>query len=120
MIGPEESESPSCHDGVTMACPVCQHRFVPTGRRRFCSDACRARAYRRRRDTNRPSVVVPVGRPKKPMTVYECGNCGSRALGEQRCEPCGTFMSRVGMGGCCPSCDEPIAVAELVDQEVAP
>jgi DNA polymerase II large subunit len=54
------------------------------------------------------------------MTVYECGNCGSRTLGEQRCEPCGTFMSRVGMGGCCPSCDEPIAVAELVDQEVAP
>jgi hypothetical protein len=54
------------------------------------------------------------------MTVYECDNCGSRALGEQRCEQCGTFMSRVGIGGCCPSCDEPIAVAELVGQEVAP
>jgi hypothetical protein len=27
-------------------------------------------------------------------------------------------MRRIGIGGCCPSCDEPIAVAELVDQEV--
>jgi len=27
-----------------------------------------------------------------------------------------TFMRRVGIGGCCPSCDEPIAINELLDQ----
>jgi len=119
-MGPDQTGSPSCHDGVTMACPACQRRFVPTGRRRFCSDACRSLAYRRRRDAGRASVAVPKARPKRPITVYECDNCGSRALGEQRCEPCGTFMRRVGIGGCCPSCDEPISVSELVDEEVAP
>jgi hypothetical protein len=102
-----------------MACPVCQQRFRPIGRRRFCSDACRALGYRRRRDAIRPSVVVPVARPRRPITVYECDNCGGRALGDQRCEQCETFMRRVGIGGCCPSCDEPIAVSELVDQEVS-
>jgi len=118
MTNLEESKSPACHDGVTMVCPVCQQRFRPIGRRRFCSDACRALAYRRRRDASRPSLVVPVARPRRPITVYECDDCGGRALGDQRCEQCGTFMRRVGIGGCCPSCDEPIAVAELVSQEV--
>ena len=114
----DRSESPSCHDGVTTPCPVCQRRFVLIGRRRFCSDACRALAYRRRRDASRTNLVVPVARPRRPITVYECDGCGGRALGDQRCEQCGTFMRRVGIGGCCPSCDEPIAVAELVGQEV--
>ena len=118
MTNLEEPESPSCHDGVTMACPVCQQRFKLIGRRRFCSDACRALAYRRRRDASRPTVVVPAARPRGPITVYECDGCGGRALGDQRCEQCGTFMRRVGIGGCCPSCDEPIALSELVDQEV--
>jgi hypothetical protein len=27
-------------------------------------------------------------------------------------------MRRIGIGGCCPSCEEPIAVAELIDEEV--
>ncbi len=114
----DRSKSPSCHDGVTTPCPVCQRRFVLIGRRRFCSDACRALAYRRRRDASRTSLVVPVARPRRPITVYECDGCGGRAVGDQRCEQCGTFMRRVGIGGCCPSCDEPIAVAELVSQEV--
>jgi predicted nucleic acid-binding Zn ribbon protein len=114
----ERSEPPSCHDDVTMACPVCQGRFIPNRRRLFCSDACRAAAYRRRRDQGRTSIVVPVALPRRPITVYECDSCGERALGNQRCDPCGTFMRRIGIGGCCPSCDEPIAVAELVDQEV--
>jgi hypothetical protein len=114
-----QPESPSCHDGVTMTCPVCQRRFTPFGRRKFCSDPCRALAYRRRRDAGRPSVVVPTARPRKPITVYECDSCGERALGLQRCEACGTFMRRVGIGGCCPNCDEPIVVSELVGQEVA-
>ncbi len=30
-------ETPSCHDSVTMACPVCQGSFTPVGRQRYCS-----------------------------------------------------------------------------------
>jgi len=109
---------PSCHDVVTMVCPVCRCSFMPVGRQRYCRDACRATAYRRRRDAGRAPVVVPRGELRRPITVYECGGCGARAVGEQRCEQCRTFMSRVGLGGCCPSCDEPVSVEELLGQEV--
>jgi len=108
--------SPSCHDAVTMTCPVCHHAFRPTGRQKFCSDACRAAAYRRRRDALQPPVV-PRAQPRRPITVYECDTCGSRAVGEQRCADCATFMRKVGIGGNCPCCDEPVAVTELLGQE---
>jgi len=110
------AETPSRDDGVTMACPVCGAAFVPVGRRRFCSDACRAAAHRRRHA--RPIVAVPAGRSRVPMTVYACNGCGVRAVGEQRCDDCSTFMRRVGPGGACPGCDEPVTVAELLGQEV--
>lgn len=100
-----------------MTCPVCQHAFVPVGRQKFCSDACRAAAYRRR-DAGTAPVTVPKAQPRRPITVYECDSCGVRAVGEQRCEPCATFMRRVGIGGCCPACDEPIGVGELLGEEV--
>ena len=108
---------PSRHDGVTTPCPVCEQPFTPAGRRRFCSGACRALAYRRRRDTARAAIVVPGPRPRRPGTVYECGSCGHRAVGNQRCDQCGTFMRRAGTGGCCPHCDEPVTIAELTSQE---
>ena len=101
-----------------MTCPVCEQAFSPQGRQRFCSDACRAAAYRRRRDQRPASLVVPRERPRRPITVYECDTCGARAIGEQRCEACTTFMRKVGIGDSCPCCDEPVAVAELVGGEV--
>ena len=110
--------SPSRHDAVTTTCPICQHPFNPNGRRRFCSDACRAAAYRRRRDAAPASVVVPRAQPRRPITVYECDSCGARAVGQQRCDECSTFMRRVGIGGHCPNCDEPVAIAELLEPEV--
>ncbi|MGH8989314.1 MAG: hypothetical protein ACRDXC_12115 [Acidimicrobiales bacterium] len=115
---PARTPAPSRHDGVTTSCPVCQAAFAPTGRQRFCSDACRAAAYRRRRDQNPATLVVAKARPRRPITVYECDSCGARALGEQRCADCTTFMRRIGIGGSCPCCDAPVAVAELVGQEV--
>ncbi len=113
-----DSPTPSCHDGVTMTCPICQDTFTPVGRQRYCTDACRAAAYRRRRDTGSTSVVVPKAQPRRPITVYECDICGGRALGNQRCEECGTFMRRIGIGGICTSCEEPISVTELLGEEV--
>ncbi len=117
-MNPTVPHPPSCHDAVTITCPVCQHAFVPAGRRKFCSDACRAAAYRRRRDTQQAPVVVPRTRPRRPITVYECDNCDARALGEQRCTDCATFMRKIGIGGHCPQCSEPIAVNELLGEEV--
>ncbi|MEP6562662.1 MAG: hypothetical protein ABJD68_16505, partial [Nakamurella sp.] len=55
-------------------------------------------------------------RPRREITIYECPDCGERLLGEQRCPDCGTFTRRVGIGGCCPSCMEPVAVIDLIDQ----
>ncbi|MGI8808720.1 MAG: hypothetical protein ACR2KK_12905 [Acidimicrobiales bacterium] len=112
--GPAPPDSPSCHDGVTMTCPVCQQPFGPVGRRKYCGDACRATAYRRRRDAGRVPIVLPRGQPSKPVTVYACDSCGTRAVGDQRCEECRTFMRRVGLGGTCPSCDEHLSVEELL------
>ena len=112
-----QPNSPSCHDTVTMttttSCPVCQHPFTLVGRQTYCGDACRAAAYRRRRDTTKTTIHVPKNQPRRPITVYECQDCGARALGQQRCDQCGTFMHRIGYGGHCPNCDEPIAANEL-------
>ena len=106
--------TPSRHDGVTMACPVCGSGFAPIGRRRFCSDACRAMAFRRRRRAADAAGSVPTSRPMRSVTVYACDGCGARAVGEQRCVDCSSFMRRVGRGGACPSCDEPVTIEELL------
>src|SRR5258708_1509223 len=108
-------QPPSRHDAATISCPVCHRPFVPIGRQVYCAEPCKAVAYRRRRDAhNTPAVVIPKARPRRPITVYECDSCGERALGEQRCKTCSTFMRRVGVGGCCPPCGPPIAMPALV------
>jgi len=113
--------NPSGDDTATMTCPVCQSYFSPSGRRRYCSDGCRRLAWKRQQQApSEPIVVPPPGQPRWPLTVYQCRACGTRAVGEQRCEDCGTFMSRVGLGGHCPHCDEPVAVADLIAGEEPP
>jgi hypothetical protein len=117
--GTAGAEAPWRDDAATMPCPVCQRLFTPSGRARYCGDACRKRAWRRRRSPPPVPVVVPPGRPRRPVTVYECSTCGARALGQQRCDDCGSFMARVGIGGLCPACLEPIAMEDLVGTELA-
>lgn len=112
------TESRLRHDGVTIACPVCGDNFVASGRKAYCGDACKAKAYRRRRNARpTPTIVVPPGRPRRAISVYECPACGIRAVGEQRCA-CGCFMARVGFGGHCPHCEEAVAVSDLLGEEV--
>lgn len=114
-----DDATPWGDDGATITCPVCQSFFAPSGRKRFCSDACRRLAWKRQHQAAPvPVVVPPPGQPRRPLTVYECATCGIRAVGEQRCADCGTFMIRVGLGGHCPACDEPVAVADLIAGEV--
>lgn len=107
-------------EDATIPCPVCAEPFVASGRRRYCSDRCRCRAWRRRRPAPVPVAVPPAGPGRRAITVYECAACGTRALGEQRCDECGSFMGRVGIGGLCPHCDEPVAVSDLVAEVVVP
>jgi hypothetical protein len=67
------------HDSVTTTCPACGRPYVPKGRQRWCSDACRAAAYRWHKSAAGPSVVLPSPRPRRPRTVYEC-DCAARRL----------------------------------------
>jgi hypothetical protein len=110
--------APSRHNGATVTCPVCQQPFSRPGKRQWCSPACKAEAWRRRRRGAPPRTVLLPARPRRPITVYECERCGARAVGQQRCEECRTPMRNLGLGGPCPHCDEPVAVTELLDQEV--
>ncbi len=107
--------SPSRDDPGTMACPVCDHRFIPTGRQTYCSTACRKTAFRRRQHTD-PAVTVPTAGSRREITIYECPDCGGRLLGQQRCPDCHTFARRIGVGGECPHCQEPVAVIDLLAQ----
>jgi len=115
-VVPAGAPGPSCHDGVAMrACAACGDPFIVSGRRRHCSDACRAVAYRRRRDAGRQPVELPKAKSRRPITVYECEGCGVRQIGSQSCEECHRFMRRAGAGGACPSCEEVVTVQELLD-----
>ena len=110
--------APSRNDGVTMPCPVCGRRFLPHGRQRVCSAACRQAAWRRRHPTTSAAALPPVPTQSgRAATVYECASCGTRLLGAQRCPECHQFCRRVGPGGPCPHCDEPVAVVDLVAHE---
>ena len=110
------TNTPSRHDTITIRTrPVCGQPFTPNGR--FCTDACKAVAYRRRHNQPAP-IILPAGRPRRPITIYECATCANRALGQQRCEDCHTFMTRIDYGGLCPNCSEPVAINDLLDQEV--
>ncbi|MGH9106957.1 MAG: hypothetical protein ACRDZX_14220 [Acidimicrobiales bacterium] len=97
-----------------MACPVCGAAFAPSGRRRHCSDAWRQAAWRRHHQPAPPEVPLPPKSNKRSVTVYECDSCGTRALGDQYCADCGTFMRALGRGALCPHCDEPVAVTDLL------
>lgn len=99
-----------------MRCPVCATRFEPSGRRRYCSDTCRVTAHRRRHQPQpAPTGPLPTAGNRRTHTIYECGTCGTRALAEQRCKDCSTFTTRVGYGGHCPNCEEPVTLDELLN-----
>jgi hypothetical protein len=92
---------------------MCGNGYPPSGRRRYCSDNCRVAAWRARHHPTPPQPPVPPQGAKRAVTVYICDNCDSRALGEQYCPDCHTFMRAAGIGAECPCCSEPIAIAEL-------
>jgi hypothetical protein len=107
------------------ACPICQTGTVPP-RARYCSDACKQRAFRLRRTADvLTDLANRAAAPRRRQarvahTVYECPTCETRLLGEQRCPDCRIFCRRLGLGGPCPHCDEPILLADILPPEVLP
>lgn len=96
-------------------CAWCGIAFVVSGRRRFHTDACRQAAYRAR---HQAEPIDPIDRriPKvagPDTTVYECPSCSARYLGARRCGDCNLFCRRIGPGGLCPNCEEPVAHKDL-------
>jgi hypothetical protein len=106
--------TPSRNGSVTDGCLTCGGPLPPGRPRSTCSDRCRQAAWRRRHQTGTAATqTLPPSHPVKAQTVYECPTCGTRLLGQQRCD-CGSFMRRLGRGGTCPSCDEPITIEEVL------
>jgi hypothetical protein len=81
------------------AAPVCRRCYTPRSRASCTAapPAARPRSAAATNNSARPSPSRPPD-PAGKITVYECPDCGDRYLGEQRCQGCGTFARRVGIG----------------------
>ncbi len=91
------STNPSRNDGVTILCPVCRRRrFIPSGRKKVCSPACRQTLFRRRHAAAGGPLVVPPHRSRREATIYQCPSCEARYLGNQRCSDCNVFCQICG------------------------
>jgi hypothetical protein len=44
-----------------------------------------------------------------------CPSCATRYHGEQWCHDCNQPCTRIGLGGPCPHCDEPVTLTDLRD-----
>lgn len=111
---PSRDDSVTIGGSAVIRCAYCGGATTRTGRRRYCSPACRQAAFRVR--TQAPAAAPanpPRAQPSRPVTVYHCVDCDIRSLGQQRCQDCGLFASAIGIGGLCPCCDEPVAYTEL-------
>src|SRR5438270_1881260 len=106
-------------------CPICGAP-LPSTRARYCADACKQRAFRLRHAATTRVDLADLRRALQRRqalvahTIYECGGCGERYIGERRCPDCGLFCSSVGLAGHCPGCDQPILLADLLGEEVLP
>ena len=109
----------------TRGCAVCP-AALPSARARYCSAACRQRAFRLRHANRETADLTGLRRELQRRralvahTVYACPSCDERFVGERRCPDCQRFCRALGLGGHCPDCDHPILLGELVGTEVPP
>jgi hypothetical protein len=99
---------------TTAACPVCGAPFTRTGRRRYCTDACRQAAWRHRTATRPPAIPLQPRRSRRDGTIYECTSCQARYLSDQWCPECSRPCRRLGPGGHC-ACGELLTIDELLN-----
>lgn len=121
----------SMPSALPATCPVCAVS-LPSTRARYCSAACRQRAFRLRNPNLGTAGATELVRLRRDLqhqralvahTVYECPRCAERYVGERRCPECHVFCRALGLGGSCPHCDQPILLVELVElpgKEVVP
>jgi endogenous inhibitor of DNA gyrase (YacG/DUF329 family) len=103
-------------DALQRACPICGTR-PESSRAKFCSHRCQMVAFRRRQGHQRLAreLASPdLSKPTREHVVYECAECDTRYLGEQRCPTCNLFARRLGPGGYCPGCGDIVTVDELL------
>src|SRR5258708_3701278 len=105
-------------------CLMCGGPRLST-RARYCTRACQQRSYRLRHTSatvDLTSARTALQRRKALVahTIYECGRCGERFLGERRCGDCHVFARAVGLGGLCPECDTPLLIEDLLGEGVLP
>jgi len=118
--------SPSGDDDTTTTtgpgqlCPVCWAPFTRIGRQLYCCDGCRKTAWTRRHTPAALAAPVPPARPRRDITIYACPTCSQRYHAQQWCPDCNQPCTRIGLGGPCPHCDEPVAVADLLDRQALP
>ncbi len=100
-------------------CLVCNILIASPRGRHYCSSACRNKAWRRRRDEKifRSDTHAP-GQPSW-QAIYACPNCKRRLLGDHRCPDCNIFGTRLGLGGRCPHCEEPVLLTDLATAQAA-
>ena len=104
MTSATPSDSPSRHDSLSgVRKGLCFSRSAALVLVVLRDSAVKGRWY--------PQWPIPCSFPVGDHSVYACD---TRCLGQQRCEDCGVFMRRIGFGGLCPCCDEPVATIELV------
>jgi hypothetical protein len=94
-------------------CLVCDVEILSPRGRHYCSSACRNKAWRRRRyeTTFRSDRDLP-GQPSW-QAIYECPRCRRRLIDDHRCPDCNLFGNRLGLGGPCPHCHEPVLLTDL-------
>lgn len=109
--GPPRNDA---RNDTAAACPVCGSPFSRNGRRRYCTDACRQAAWRRRAEPPPAPPVPPARRSRREGTIYQCDGCEARYHGEQWCTGCSRPCQRLDPGGYCP-CGEMLTVDELLN-----
>ena len=97
----------------------------PSIRAQYCTRACQQRSYRLRHqpptaDLSSVRKALQLRQALVAHTIYECGGCGERFLGERRCGDCNLFARAVGLGGLCPECDTTVLIADLLGEGVIP
>lgn len=102
--------------GRRRCCPGCSASFTPSGRQAYCTPACRQKAYRDRSTALDLQAVIPTPprRGRREVTVYQCPECDQPYLGEQWCPDCQRPCLRLGYGGNCPHCQEPVSIDQLL------
>ena len=122
MIPPTDTSMREASRDGSGGCVICGGD-LPSPRARYCTRACQQHSYRLRHHTptvDATSVRKALQRRKALVahTVYECGGCGERFIGERRCDACGLFCRALGLGGLCTECDTPVLIDDLLGEGV--